>query len=41
MVFNKQSRVSSVVTRDMDLSATNSSADIILEEQFESKSQPG
>ncbi|XP_060574508.1 reelin-like isoform X2 [Ruditapes philippinarum] len=41
MVFNQQTGVSGVSTRDINLSPSNSSADIILEEQFESKSQPG
>ena len=41
MVFDHDSPVVAAVTRDLDLSAHDMSADIILEEDFESKHQPG
>ncbi|XP_045165547.2 reelin-like [Mercenaria mercenaria] len=41
MVFNHESPVTVVGTRDLDLSSSNAAVDIILEEQFESKTQPG
>ena len=41
MVFDHESPVVAAVSRDLDLSANDVSADVILEESFESKDQPG
>ena len=41
MVFDHESPVVAAVTRDLDLSAGDISADVIFEEEFESKTQPG
>ena len=41
MVFDHNSSVVAAVTRDLDLTAADFTADVILEENFESKHQPG
>ena len=41
MVFDHESPVVAAVTSDLDLSADDVTADVILEENFESKNQPG